>query len=87
VDLNLNGTWHMSSAYGRRLIEAGKPGDIVNIAIVVNNGAPGYAHAAAARAVLGPVHATFTEGLNTPDLREARDVLAAADEGRDTVAS
>jgi len=50
VDLNLNGTWHMSSAFGRRLLEAGKPGDIVNIAIVVNNGAPGYAHSAAARA-------------------------------------
>jgi NAD(P)-dependent dehydrogenase (short-subunit alcohol dehydrogenase family) len=50
VDLNLNGTWHMTSAFGRRLLEAGKPGDIVNIAIVVNNGSPGYAHAAAARA-------------------------------------
>jgi NAD(P)-dependent dehydrogenase (short-subunit alcohol dehydrogenase family) len=50
VDLNLNGTWHMSSAFGRRLLEADKPGDIVNIAIVVNNGAPGYAHGAAARA-------------------------------------
>jgi len=58
VDLNLNGTWHMSSAFGRRLIEAGKPGDIVNIAIVVNNGAPGYAHAAAARA--GVINLTKT---------------------------
>jgi len=50
VDLNLNGTWHMTSAFGRRLLAAGKPGDIVNIAIVVNNGSPGYAHAASARA-------------------------------------
>jgi len=58
VDLNLNGTWHMSSAFGRRLIEAGKPGDIVNIAIVVNNGAPGYAHGAAARA--GVINLTKT---------------------------
>jgi len=58
VDLNLNGTWHMSSAFGRRLLEAGKPGDIVNIAIVVNNGAPGYAHAAAARA--GVINLTKT---------------------------
>ncbi len=58
VDLNLNGTWHMSSAFGRRLIEAGKPGDIVNIAIVVNNGLPGYAHGAAARA--GVINLTKT---------------------------
>jgi NAD(P)-dependent dehydrogenase (short-subunit alcohol dehydrogenase family) len=58
VDLNLNGTWHMTSAFGRRLLEAGKPGDIVNIAIVVNNGAPGYAHAAAARA--GVINLTKT---------------------------
>jgi len=58
VDLNLNGTWHMCSAFGRRLLEAGKPGDIVNIAIVVNNGAPGYAHAAAARA--GVINLTKT---------------------------
>ena len=58
VDLNLNGTWHMSSAFGRRLLQAGKPGDIVNIAIVVNNGAPGYAHAAAARA--GVINLTKT---------------------------
>jgi NAD(P)-dependent dehydrogenase (short-subunit alcohol dehydrogenase family) len=58
VDLNLNGTWHMSSAFGRRLLEAGKPGDIVNIAIVVNNGSPGYAHGAAARA--GVINLTKT---------------------------
>jgi NAD(P)-dependent dehydrogenase (short-subunit alcohol dehydrogenase family) len=58
VDLNLNGTWHMTSAYGRRLLKAGKPGQIVNIAIVVNNGAPGYAHAAAARA--GVINLTKT---------------------------
>jgi len=58
VDLNLNGTWHMTSAFGRRLLAAGKPGDIVNIAIVVNNGSPGYAHAAAARA--GVINLTKT---------------------------
>jgi len=58
VDLNLNGTWHMCSAFGRRLLEAGKPGDIVNITIVVNNGSPGYAHAAAARA--GVINLTKT---------------------------
>ena len=58
VDLNLNGTWHMTSAFGRRLLEAGKPGNIVNIAIVVNNGAPRYAHGAAARA--GVINLTKT---------------------------
>ncbi len=58
VDLNLNGTWHMSSAFGRRLLEAGKPGDIVNIALVVNNGSPGSAHAAAARS--GVINLTKT---------------------------
>jgi NAD(P)-dependent dehydrogenase (short-subunit alcohol dehydrogenase family) len=58
VDLNLNGTWHMSSAFGRRLLEAGRAGDIVNIAIVVNNGSPGYAHASAARA--GVINLTKT---------------------------
>ncbi len=40
--------------------------------------------AAAARAVLGPVHATFAEGLDTADLVEARDVLAAAGGRRDS---
>ena len=58
VDLNLNGTWHMSSAFGRRLLDAGKPGDIVNIAIVVNNGSPRYVHGAAARA--GVINLTKT---------------------------
>jgi NAD(P)-dependent dehydrogenase (short-subunit alcohol dehydrogenase family) len=33
VDLNLNGTWHMSRAYGSRLIAAGRAGRIVNIVI------------------------------------------------------
>jgi len=58
VDLNLNGTWHMTSAFGHRLLEAGRPGDIVNIVLVANNGSPGYAHAAAARA--GVINLTKT---------------------------
>ncbi len=58
VDLNLNGTWHMSSGFARRLLAAHKPGDIVNIAIVTNNGSPGYAHASAARA--GVINLTKT---------------------------
>ncbi len=50
VDLNLNGTWHMCSAYGRRLHEAGRGGRIVNIVVVSDQGAPTMAHGAAARA-------------------------------------
>ncbi len=50
VDLNLNGTWHMCSAYGRRLAAAGRGGRIVNIVLALESGIPGMAHAAAARA-------------------------------------
>lgn len=50
VDLNLNGTWHMCSAYGRRLAAAGRGGCIVNIVLALESGIPGMAHAAAARA-------------------------------------
>jgi len=49
VDLNLNGTWLMSSNYGRRLIAQQKPGTIVNIVVVLKNGVPGMVHAGAAR--------------------------------------
>jgi NAD(P)-dependent dehydrogenase (short-subunit alcohol dehydrogenase family) len=50
VDLNLNGTWHMSRAYGSRLIAAGRGGCIVNIVLCQESGTPGMAHAGAARA-------------------------------------
>ncbi|HEY5656995.1 MAG TPA: SDR family NAD(P)-dependent oxidoreductase, partial [Myxococcota bacterium] len=58
VDLNLNGTWHMSRAYGSRLIAAGRGGRIVNIVLVLESGIPGMAHAGAARA--GVVNLTKT---------------------------
>jgi len=58
VDLNLNGTWYMCRAYGRRLIEAKRPGRIVNIVLVLGSGIPGMAHAGAARA--GVVNLTKT---------------------------
>ena len=50
VDLNLNGTWHMSRAYGSRLIAAGRAGRIVNIVLCQESGIPGMTHAGAARA-------------------------------------
>lgn len=50
VDLNLNGTWHMSRAYGSRLIAAGRAGCIVNIVLCQESGIPGMTHAGAARA-------------------------------------
>jgi NAD(P)-dependent dehydrogenase (short-subunit alcohol dehydrogenase family) len=58
VDLNLNGTWHMSSAYARRAVEAGRAGRIVNIVLVTAGPKPGNAHGAAARA--GIIHLTKT---------------------------
>ena len=58
VDLNLNGTWLMSSAYGRRLISQQQPGTIVNIVVVLKSGVPGMIHAGAARS--GVVNMTKT---------------------------
>jgi NAD(P)-dependent dehydrogenase (short-subunit alcohol dehydrogenase family) len=58
VDLNLNGTWYMSRAFGRRLVEAKRPGSIVNIVLALESGVPGMAHAGAARA--GVVNLTKT---------------------------
>jgi NAD(P)-dependent dehydrogenase (short-subunit alcohol dehydrogenase family) len=58
VDLNLNGTWYMCRAFGRRLIEAKRPGCIVNIVLALESGIPGMAHAGAARA--GVVNLTKT---------------------------
>jgi peroxisomal trans-2-enoyl-CoA reductase len=55
VDLNLNGTWHMSRAFAARRIAAGtadaQPGGrIVNIVLSLFNGLPHMVHAGAARA-------------------------------------
>ncbi|MFO1058119.1 MAG: SDR family oxidoreductase [Dongiaceae bacterium] len=50
IDTNLNGTWHMMQAAARRWRDAGQPGAIVNIVMVVSRGQPGMAHSCAARA-------------------------------------
>ena len=52
MDLNVQGTWHMSSAFAHRLIAAGKPGRIVNIVFAHTQAMVYFAHAAAARAAV-----------------------------------
>lgn len=54
VDTNLNGTYWMISAFGRRWIEREQPGNIVSLTMVTDRGVPQSAHSCAARAgVLG----------------------------------
>ncbi len=51
VDITLNGTFLMCREYGRRLLEAGAAGSIVNVgATYAWTGGPGFAHSAAAKA-------------------------------------
>ena len=50
VDLNLNGTWHVTKAVAERLVAAQRAGRIVNIVLSLFQGLPGSAHAGAARA-------------------------------------
>jgi citronellol/citronellal dehydrogenase len=50
IDTNLNGSWYMMQAAGRRWRETGQPGNIVNIVAVVDRGMPQVAHTCAARA-------------------------------------
>ena len=52
MDLNVQGTWHMSSAFAHRLIAANKPGRIVNIVFAHTQAMVYFAHAAAARAAV-----------------------------------
>lgn len=49
VDTNLNGTWNMMQAAGRRWRDGAQPGSIVNV-VVVTQGLYGIAHSVAARA-------------------------------------
>jgi NAD(P)-dependent dehydrogenase (short-subunit alcohol dehydrogenase family) len=51
VDIVLNGTWFCTSAVGRELIAAGRPGAILNVvATYAWTGHPGTVHSAAAKA-------------------------------------
>lgn len=58
IDLNLNGTWHMSCAYGKACIAQQKPGCIINIVLCCGAGMPNMVHAGAARA--GVINMTKT---------------------------
>lgn len=59
VDVCLNGTFYVCSAVGRRMIERGQGGKIVNIsASCIDRGSPGIAHSGAARAAVS--HLTRT---------------------------
>lgn len=49
VDLNLNGTWNMTQAFGDRMLD-GDGGTICQIVATVGRGIPGIAHSASARA-------------------------------------
>ncbi len=49
VDLNLNGTWNMTQAFGNRMLDA-DGGSICQIVATVGRGIPGIAHSASARA-------------------------------------
>ncbi len=51
IDLNLNGTWHMTQVFGNRMLDAGG-GSICQIVATVGRGIPGIAHSAAARAAV-----------------------------------
>lgn len=49
IDLNLNGTWNMTQAFGNIMLDGGG-GSICNIVATVGRGIPGIAHSASARA-------------------------------------
>ncbi len=49
IDLNLNGTWNMTQAFGNTML-AGNGGTICQIIAIVGRGLPGIAHSGAARA-------------------------------------
>ena len=52
IGLNLNGTWNMTQAIGKQMLN-GQGGVICNITMTVGRGNPGIAHSGAARAGVG----------------------------------
>lgn len=56
VDTNLNGSFWMMQAFGRRWVERDEPGNIVTLTMVSDRGVPQSAHSCAARA--GVLHLT-----------------------------
>lgn len=58
VDLNLQGTWHMSSAFAHWLVKKNREGRMINIVLCLGSGLPNMVHAGAARA--GVINMTKT---------------------------
>lgn len=50
VNTNLNGTWYMMQGAAQAWRDAGRPGSIINIVVVIRQGLYGVAHTIAARA-------------------------------------
>ncbi|MDE0044574.1 MAG: SDR family oxidoreductase [bacterium] len=67
MDLNVQGTWHMSSAFARAHRASGTPGRIVNIVFAHTRAMEHFAHGAAARAAV--VNLTRTLALEWSDHR------------------
>ena len=53
IDTNLNGTWWMMQAFGRRWRDTQRAGNVVNIIATYDRGIPQSAHTCAARAGVG----------------------------------
>ncbi len=59
IDLNLNGTWNMTQAFGERML-SGNGGVICQIIVVFGRGMPGIGHSAAARAGVAELTKTLS---------------------------
>ena len=59
IDLNLNGTWNMTQAFGDAMLD-GSGGTICQITAVTGRGMPGIAHSAAARAGVAELTKTLS---------------------------
>lgn len=59
IDLNLNGTWNMTQAFGDKMLD-GAGGVICQIVVVFGRGMPGMAHSTAARAGVAELTKTLS---------------------------
>ena len=59
IDLNLNGTWNMTQAFGEKML-TGAGGVICQIVVVFGRGMPGIGHSGAARAAVAELTKTLS---------------------------
>jgi citronellol/citronellal dehydrogenase len=59
MDLNLNGTWNMTQAFGEKMLR-GDGGVICQVVVVFGRGMPGIGHSAAARAAVAELTKTLS---------------------------